>query len=259
MYTNLINDLLQLSKQNHNFIDKEIADFLLSNIDKIMTLKLGAIAEKVNCSTASVIKFCKKLGFKGLKDFLPALDRNYSYLQVQEKRSSDNKITDKNKIISSYHALISKNLANLYSLNRDAVIKLAMLLKKTKHIMLFGKGSNLESINIFANYLSKLQYHVDYHYDFEVQEKWVEKSVESSVCIFFSFSGMHQVIDELVSKMKAKSCTIVSFTSNYESNLYKESSVSLLTFKNEDVLENHTSARIAFIYLIMQIINLLKN
>ncbi|MDF9627592.1 MurR/RpiR family transcriptional regulator [Mesomycoplasma ovipneumoniae] len=259
MDSNLMNDLLWFSKQNHNFIDKEIAKFLISNTSKIMTLKLSIIAKNANCSTASVIKFCKKLGFKGLKDLLPALDRNYSYMQIQKSRFSNNKIASKNTTVSLYHSLISKNLDNLYKINHDSIIKFVALLKKVRHIIFFGKGSNLEIIQIFANYLSKLQYYVDYHYDFEVQQKWVEKSVDFSVCVFFSFSGMHLEIDRLVQTMKSKNCNIISFTSNYESNLFKQSSISFLTFKNEDVLEKHTSARIAFIYLIMQIINLLKN
>ncbi|AGQ51173.1 MurR/RpiR family transcriptional regulator [Mesomycoplasma hyopneumoniae] len=259
MNSNLIDQLSLLLKQNRNFIDKEIASFLLLNIQKIMSLKLEIIAKSANCSTASVIKFCKKLGFKGLKDLLPALDRNYSYLNFQKKRYSENKISQKNQILSKYHLLIMNNLDKIYNLNYNSMIKFVELLQKTRHIMLFGKGSNLESINIFANYLSKLQYHIDYHYDFEVQQKWTEKSIDSSVCVFFSFSGMHSIMDELVNKMKAKNCIIVAFTGNFESNLYKQSLISFLTFKNEDVLENHTSARISFIYLVMQIINLLKN
>lgn len=97
MNSNLIDQLSLLLKQNRNFIDKEIAGFLLLNIQKIMSLKLEIIAKSANCSTASVIKFCKKLGFKGLKDLLPALDRNYSYLNFQKNVILKTKLVKKIK------------------------------------------------------------------------------------------------------------------------------------------------------------------
>ncbi|CAT05337.1 putative HTH-type transcriptional regulator [Mesomycoplasma conjunctivae] len=248
--------LTRYSQQNHNIIDKKIAQFLLDNLDKINHLNLNIIANNVNCSKSNITKFAKKLNFRGIKDLLPTLDKNYSYLRMKKVRLSNN--FEENDALVWYHNLIQLNIEQLYLLNKNAVYQLTKLILRKKHIILFGKGSNLDVINVFANYLSKMQFHVDYHYDFEVQQKWITKNMENSVCIFFSFSGLHNDIDDLVNQVYNKKCDLVAFTSNYESYLYKKAHISLLTTQNEDVLDNHTSARIAFLYLIMQVINLLN-
>lgn len=258
-YFNLINEIEIYSKQKVNLVYKTIADFFLQNIERILQLKLEEIAINCNCSTASIIKFAKKLGFVGIKDLLPAIDRSYGYWKFHNSRKihATSHISQTQKM-TNYHYLIEENLSYLFKFNRDALLKAAKLLKNKRHVMLFGKGSNLEAINIFANYLSKLNYHVDYHYDFEVQEKWMQKFNKDSLCIFFSFSAMHKAIDSIVQEAKNKGMEIISFTSNSDSYLFKESDVAFITKNNEDILEHHTNARIAFIYLLMQIINLIK-
>ena len=57
--------------QNMHFTDsqQEVIDFIKNNEDKIIHMSIQDLAKKTYTSNATIIRICKKLGFKGYKDF----------------------------------------------------------------------------------------------------------------------------------------------------------------------------------------------
>lgn len=52
---------------------RKIADFILQNLEKATFLSLMEISEEIGASDASLVRFARKLGFKGYKDLRAAL------------------------------------------------------------------------------------------------------------------------------------------------------------------------------------------
>ena len=49
--------------------EQKVMDFLRENADSIMDLSVSEIAEGAGVSSPTVVRFCKSLGYEGLKDF----------------------------------------------------------------------------------------------------------------------------------------------------------------------------------------------
>ena len=49
--------------------EQKVMDFLRENADSIMDLSVAEIAEGAGVSSPTVVRFCKSLGYEGLKDF----------------------------------------------------------------------------------------------------------------------------------------------------------------------------------------------
>ncbi|WP_215773282.1 MurR/RpiR family transcriptional regulator [Mesomycoplasma hyorhinis] len=253
---NILKKLEDVKNSTDNLVFSHIASYLLSNLNNIDTMKIGLISKHSDVSNGSVSKFIKHLGFKGVKDFLPELKQQLKFYGV----SSDacKKPLEKNSRYLQYHNLIKSNLDYIFEVNQESILKAVELLKRYKYILLFGRGANLAVINVYANYLSKLNYFVNYSFDLDVQKKWTENANENSLCIFFSFSSLTPNIEKIFTEIKQKgNIKTILFTANKDSMMAKRSDVILLTKNNEDLLLNHTNSRIGFNYLFMQILNLL--
>ncbi|MGL6167086.1 MAG: MurR/RpiR family transcriptional regulator, partial [Fusobacteriaceae bacterium] len=67
--------LIKLKEYQESFTknEKKISNFLLENIEEIKVLNTYDLASKCDVSQASVVRFAKKLGFKGFPEFKIAL------------------------------------------------------------------------------------------------------------------------------------------------------------------------------------------
>lgn len=61
--------------------ERQVASFYLANPNEFAFCTLDAIARKVDTSTTSVLRFCRKLGFEGYKDFQKVVQEQISNLQ----------------------------------------------------------------------------------------------------------------------------------------------------------------------------------
>ncbi len=56
---------------------KKIADFILTNVSEVIYYPLSRIADEIDVSKASIVRFAKNLGFKGFPEFRENLFSNY--------------------------------------------------------------------------------------------------------------------------------------------------------------------------------------
>ena len=49
--------------------EKKIAEYVLNNYDKVLNCNITELAEGAGVSDASVVRFCKSIGYKGYQDF----------------------------------------------------------------------------------------------------------------------------------------------------------------------------------------------
>ncbi|MGL5900996.1 MAG: MurR/RpiR family transcriptional regulator, partial [Lactobacillaceae bacterium] len=57
---------------------KKIADYLLKNSNTFLNLDAQHLGTETGTSSASIIRFCQQMGFKGLKDFKIVLAKGVS-------------------------------------------------------------------------------------------------------------------------------------------------------------------------------------
>ena len=62
-------------KENFTNNENEIADYILKHLDEVHLLSAESLAKKAFVSKATVVRFCRKLGVEGYRDFQRSLDK----------------------------------------------------------------------------------------------------------------------------------------------------------------------------------------
>lgn len=122
--------------------DKRIADYLLEHPGAVDAETASSIAEKVGTSPATVVRFCRKLGFKGLTDMKnSAAYTNYieSSTTDMDLKKGDNAETVTNKVLQ-YMKMVLDQLK--LSLEPELLQKAADKLADANHVVILAEGGS---------------------------------------------------------------------------------------------------------------------
>ena len=75
-----MNILLRIkeNKENYTSTEKLIAKYILENKNEVLKYSAQILGEKTNTSAAAIIRFSKKIGFKGFSDLKMNLAQSHS-------------------------------------------------------------------------------------------------------------------------------------------------------------------------------------
>jgi DNA-binding MurR/RpiR family transcriptional regulator len=125
---------------------KRIADYVMSNATQVSKHSIAELSQIVNAGDATIIRFCRTLGFKGYQDFKMELAIEVSNLQGREKEIFDTDVTAEDnaevighKLQSAIESVLSETM-NL--LNFQSLESVSEALKDAKAIYFFGVGSS---------------------------------------------------------------------------------------------------------------------
>ncbi|RYU68424.1 MurR/RpiR family transcriptional regulator [Aliivibrio finisterrensis] len=125
---------------------KRIADYVMSNATQVSKHSIAELSQIVNAGDATIIRFCRTLGFKGYQDFKMELAIEVSNLQGREKEIFDTDVTAEDnaevighKLQSTIESVLSETM-NL--LNFESLESVSEALKDAKAIYFFGVGSS---------------------------------------------------------------------------------------------------------------------
>ncbi|WP_019616361.1 MurR/RpiR family transcriptional regulator [Psychromonas ossibalaenae] len=125
---------------------KRIADYVLSNPSEVSKLSIAELSQIVNAGEATIIRFCRTLGFKGFQGFKMELAIELSNLNQQEKSifdtdvtAADNAETIGQKLKSTIDNVLSETI-NLLDFN--ALEEVTELISNAPSIYFFGVGSS---------------------------------------------------------------------------------------------------------------------
>ncbi len=122
--------------------DKRIADYLLEHPGAVDAETASSIAEKVGTSPATVVRFCRKLGFKGLTDMKnSAAYTNYieSSTTDMDLKKGDDAETVTNKVLQ-YMKMVLDQLK--LSLEPELLQKAADKLTDANHVVILAEGGS---------------------------------------------------------------------------------------------------------------------
>ncbi len=198
--------------------EQKVMAFLRAHEDSVMDLSISEIAEGAGVSSPTVVRFCKSLGFEGLKDFkINFQAETIKTRQINEPitwASSDEDIRTlmKEKSAFSVQSLFSSE-------NMDAMDRMAKAIVKADNIEIIGMGGS----GIIAEYLFKelLRYGKKASLFSDPYMK-VHSSVgrhEGDICIAISCSGTNNDVLTAVNRAKKDGKKIYSITNNGDSTL----------------------------------------
>lgn len=183
-----------------NKSDNEILSYCIRNNKRVCNMKVQELADALYTSPASIVRFCKKLGFSGFAEFKAELrmeTRNEDHVQKSEVRSSD----------------FLKDIHKTTQLIQEDIIEQILELIHTKErIELYAVGSSRMVAGEFAKRLQLLKKAAVCYDDSSLMNISAKQTTEDDLVIAFSASGESSLVISAANMAKSRGATIVSVT-----------------------------------------------
>ena len=212
--------LIKISNMLEDFSARErkVADYILEKPEKIKDLNTYEIAERTDTSQATVVRFSKRIGFKGFPDFKIALSQDLGNRKaeahvniIHEEIKSDDTFEIIGKKISNANIVAINNTYEVTDFNEleKAVVELG----KADKIMIAGVGFSGIVAKDFSYKLLELGKHAIIENDNHMQLSYLSTMTEKDILFVISHSGKTVEMYNLVQVAKNKKVKIIAMTS----------------------------------------------
>lgn len=132
------------NKESLSMAERIVLDYLIENKTVLKDFSVEKIAEAAYTSPASVVRMCKKLGYKGFKDFKIDFILSNSKVEIPETSEYTDIILIKDQ--NSGKKAIENNVRALEETiklyDEKTYTKAASIIMSARKILIFGKGSS---------------------------------------------------------------------------------------------------------------------
>ncbi len=231
--------------------EQKIAAFILAHADEAKYMSVNEVSLLSQVSEASVIRFVKKLGFKGFSHFKLSL----ATLQAQDRREPKNEQPgDSAGALSRYirDSLIN-SIQDTYSmLGRKSLESAANAIIGAKRIFCAAIGPCGVTCNLLSFYLSEVGFSVMYSPDPVMQIQNVTFSTPEDVVIAVSHSGTTTDTLKILEIARSNGTQIISITHYLQSPIIELTDILLCSYARKDPqgLFNNGTSQVAQVYVI---------
>jgi DNA-binding MurR/RpiR family transcriptional regulator len=235
--------LMEQHKHDFTKSDHKIHEYILTNTNKVLYHSLTELSEAIGAAEATVLRFFRKLGFKGFQDF--------KFLLAQEISEDTSQTSDETYIerirTNMVHAIEdSYKMLDIYALENSIEA-----IYRSQDVVIFGIGSSGIAGLDMQNRLMRIGKHVDVITDPHFQVMRATSLHENSVVIAISLTGSTKDIVDTVKIAKEKKSSVIVLTNYVKSPLTKYADYILLTSVKESPLDSGSLvAKITQLYLI---------
>ena len=201
--------------------EKKIADTILRSPDLVSQCPLSEIAKHLEVGEATLVRFCRTIGFKGFSDFklelsieLATKDNNDETVLETEIMPSDDSLTIAQKLQAAVSNVMEETV-NLLDLKQlEQVVK---AIKKARRIFLFGVGSSGVTAEDAKNKLMRIGFQVDATGNNHFMYMQAALLKPNDVAIGLSHSGYSQETAHTLKIAKQNGATTVAITHSLRS------------------------------------------
>ena len=223
--------------------EESIADFVLTLGKELHKYSTRNIAEATYTSAPTVIRLCKKLGFKGFEDFKEQFLKEIEYLDQQYGKvdvnfpfdAKDTMMRAAHKISHLYEETIHDSMSLLH---HDDLQKALNLMKYSHSIHVFSYGMALNLAESFKEKMLKIGKNVIISNNLNYQLYEVTCIPKGDLAIIISYSGETVNIIKLAEICQKRGIPIIAVTSFGENTLSQLSSVQLTMSTKESLYHN---------------------
>lgn len=192
--------------------EKRIADYILDHKDEIIHLSSQELATLIQTSPAALIRFSKKLGYRG-----------FTALKVDLAMDTDNPETSFESLIDaedSAAVLIKKAMfANQKTINETYQLldlrqleQAIQILDQAHHIYLVGIGGNAVVCQDLLHKLSRINKNVIYHEDIHILLAKLAHIQKEDAVIAISYSGKTKEVNTAVEYASHQHAKVIAIT-----------------------------------------------
>lgn len=227
-------------------VHKRIADGILADPKQIVSLPVTELAKMVGVSEASIVLFCKKLGFRGYHDLKIALSEevfsNSADIHEQIDRDDDTDTIVKKVFNTSIQALKD----SLQLVDTSAVEAAAQAIHQARRVFIIG--ASISGVVAKDFWMKLFRVDIDAHYyDSPTTMQMATAIARPDDLVFaISHSGSTTAVIDAVATARARGAATVGLTNYLNSPLTHVVDIVLLTSSRETgIREEEMTSRIA--------------
>lgn len=200
--------------------EKKVADYFLANQEKVFNLPISTLAEQAGVSSVSWVRFCKSLGFSGLKDFKKALftelNDTVQDSEKEEPHYNFSDVKDYADIPQMVQMVTGVSIRALEDTSKLASAKEVELIAghiiSASNVKLFGLGASALVAEDFQNKLIRIGKNCCFCRDSLIQLTYAATCQPSELAIIISNSGETSEVLEILDLVKKSGCTTAAIT-----------------------------------------------
>ncbi len=218
-------------KEDLSMAERAVLDYLIENKAVLKDFNVEKIAEAAYTSPASVVRMCKKLGYRGFKDFKIDFILSNAKVEIPENKEYNDVILAKDTHYGK--SVIENNIRILEETLKIhdpvALHNAAQSIMRARRVLIFGKGSSYlvcKDLEMKLRRISKFAIAQG-----ESHEQLVDASFlnQNDVVVFISNSGKTKEIVSAALLAREKKAKVVSVVKLGSSLLAELSDIVLYT------------------------------
>lgn len=226
--------------------EAKIANYVLENYDSVLNSNITELAESAGVSDASVVRFCRSIGYKGYQDFKINAARDglpkESHLNPSLKQSDDATTICK-KIFNTEMAVLDRTLA---SLDMADVERAADMIRKAEKVVVFGSGGSLLVGKDVQHKLMKIGLQVYVYEDMDMQLMASSLMKNGDVALCLSHSGCNANVVHCMKNASENGTGTIAIVSQGKTPVSKNADIALYTASEEMIFKSESvSTRMA--------------
>lgn len=222
----------QLSKTN-----KKIADHILSDTEAFLKMTAIDAGKCYETSSASIIRFAKTLGYKGLDELKIALAKDIS--REHKKCDIDTIVSQQDDIdalCKKVEALVDNTNHELFEILDKSVLSDAIeCLKNSDNIYLLGIGASMLPAYDMYHKLKRIHMKAHYEFDTHMGIEFLNYVTDRDCVVAFSYSGLSKEIIYPCEIACERGANIIAVTRNAPSKLHGLATMVLHVPDKEDL------------------------
>jgi DNA-binding MurR/RpiR family transcriptional regulator len=233
--------------------EMKVAKYILNNMDSIVGMPIGELAEKSNVSKAAVVRLSKTLGFSGYRDFAIEIAGDMASQKADTNEYTDIQPGDKLETIIKNVCLNNRKAIEdtLQILDHNEVKKAVQAIHRARRIVFFGVGASgivaMDAAQKFLRIGKFCQYFIDPH----LQITAAANLSKGDVAVAISYSGETRDILESARVAAQSGAVILAVTKYGRSALSEMADIRLFLSSPETTMRSGAMAsRIAQLNMI---------
>lgn len=198
-----------ITKLNDN--EQKIFEYVVSNINEVKKMQIRVLAEKCYVSATTIMRFTKKLGFAGYREFIEALN-------ISVHMSDTTEVPDilwKKEYSEEY---LKNVMESVRVLSAKTIRRFKEALDPGGRIYFFGTGMDREVARYAYHLFTSLGYRASCPQEPYEQNAALRQLTDSDLLFVFSISGKDheciQIIEKARMNCKAKIATLTQSANN---------------------------------------------
>ncbi len=219
--------------------EKKVADYILSNPKDVVGLNVSDLAEKSGSSDATVIRLCKRLGYKGFYQMKLALAEELGRHQMTGYEDPLYNPKNAREVIKC----LTQDLLRIADLmDNDKADRCAEMICAAKRVFVIAVGNSIPVAMDFSFRLCRLGINASCDVIVEYGMAALARASSDDLLVAVSHSGSSTYVLQAVEIATKKRIPSIAVTSSSSNPLAKKSLFSLLTTVDDPLFGEYGSA-----------------